>query len=264
MRVLVVVVATALFGLVTVVPGASAQAGFTGFEASSTGLISEEGFITVGTTLECATATSGVFVTATLEQQTAEGTATAFGSAGHQAGGALCTPTGSPLAVGFSASSPISLEPGPALISMEACLDGECLSIQRTIELRSARRSIAAALPPEPRNVFDFRVSSRVVLETTGVVTVGVAVSCGSVRGPSISGTLTQRHGKRLAEATVSELIIGGCGGLHPLPVSFVPVEGSDPFEPRRARISLEVCAGPTGDFECATIDGRIKLVEAE
>jgi hypothetical protein len=264
MRVLAIAVATALVGLVALVPGATAQTSFTGFEPSSTGLISEEGFITVGTTLECATEMRGAFVLATLEQQTAEGTATAFGSAGHQAAGPLCAPTGSPLAVGFSPTSPVAFEPGPALISMEACLEGECISIQRMIELRSARRSIAAALPPEPRSVFDFRVSSRAVLETTGVVTVGVAVSCGSVRGPGISGTLTQRHGKRLAEATANELILGGCGGLHPLPLSFIPVEGSDPFEPRGARISLTVCAGPTGDFECATIEGHIKLVEAE
>ena len=102
MRVLAIAVATALVGLVALVPGATAQTSFTGFEPSSTGLISEEGFITVGTTLECATEMRGAFVLATLEQQTAEGTATAFGSAGQQAAGSLCAPTGSPLAVGFS------------------------------------------------------------------------------------------------------------------------------------------------------------------
>ena len=57
MRVLVLLVTAALVGLVTLVPGASAQTGFTGFEASSTGLISEEGFVNLGTTFECATAT---------------------------------------------------------------------------------------------------------------------------------------------------------------------------------------------------------------
>jgi hypothetical protein len=263
MRVLVVVVVTALAGLVTLVPGASAQTGFTGFEASSTGLISEEGFVTLGTTFECATATSGATVSATLEQENAAGTSTAFAFAGRQAGGALCAPGGSPLALGFGASVP-PFEPGPAVVSMEACVGAECKTVQQTVRLRDGGRTIHASLPPDPRSLFQFGVTSRAVLETTGVVTVGTAVSCGSVSGPSFSGTLEQRRGRTIAEATATDFILGGCGAaVHPLPVSFIPVTDSVPFKPGPARISLTVCAGRAGDFECGTVDGRIRLVKA-
>jgi hypothetical protein len=265
MRVLVVFVTTALVGLVTVAPGASAQTGFTGFEASSTGLISEEGFVSLGTTFECATARLGATVSATLEQQHAAGTSTAFAFGGHQPGGGFCAPAGAPLALGFGLPSGPPFERGTAVLSMQACVGAECRTAQQTVKLRDGGRTIEASLPPDAQSVLAFGVPSTAVLETTGVVTVGTAVSCASVSGPGFSGTLEQRHGSMIAKATAADFLLGGCGArLHPLPVSFIPVADSVAFKPGRARISLTVCAGRVGDYDCATVDGRMKLVKAK
>ena len=264
MRALVVFVATALVGLVMLVPGASAQTGFTGFEASSTGLISEEGFVNLGTTFECASATSGAIVSATLEQQQAAGTSTGFAFGGHQPEGGFCAPGGAPLALGFGLSSGPPFKPGPAVLSLQACVGAECRTAQQTVKLRDGGRTIEALLPPDAQSVLAFGVPSTAVLETTGVVTVGTAVNCASVSGPGFFGTLEQRHGRKIAQATAADFILGGCGGLAPLPVSYIPVADSVAFKPGHATISLTVCAGRAGDFDCGTVEGRIKLVKAK
>src|SRR5215207_8892670 len=103
MRPPVSLLATAVIGLLVPVSAASAQTVFTGFEASSTGLISEEGFVNLGTTFECAAPSSGASVSATLEQDNSAGTSTAFAFGGRQPEGGLCAPGGSPLALGFPA-----------------------------------------------------------------------------------------------------------------------------------------------------------------
>jgi hypothetical protein len=263
MRILVVLVTAVVVSLGAAVPGASAQAEFTGFQVSSTGLISEEGFVYLGTTVECAVATNGALVSATLEQRHAGGTSTTSAFAGRQAGGALCAPGGSPLAVGFGAPE-LPFEPGRAVLSAQACVGTECKTVQQTVRLKSGGPTLEAPLPPGAQSVFSFGVPSKAVLETSGVVTVGTATACGSVSGPSFSGTLEQRRGRRIASATARDFLLGACGTLSPVPVSFVPVAGSATFKPGPATISLTVCAGRAGDFDCATVDGRIKLVRAK
>jgi hypothetical protein len=265
MRVLVSLLTTAVIGLFAFVPGASAQTVFTGFEPSSTGLISAEGFVNLGTTFECTTPTSGATVSATLEQENAAGTSAAFAFGGHQPEGGLCAPGGSPLALGFGLPSGPPFQPGTAALSAEACVGAECMTTQQAVELRDGGRTIEAPLPAEPRSLFEFGVASKAVLETTGVITVGTAVSCGSVSGPAFFGTLEQRQGKRIAEATASDFLLGGCGAtLHPLPVSFIPTADSVAFKARKVRISLTVCAGGTSAEECGTVERRIKLVDAQ
>jgi hypothetical protein len=264
-RSVVSLLTVAVIGLWAFVPGASAQTVFTGFEASSTGLISEEGFVNLGTTFECATPSSGASVSAILEQDSAAGTSTAFAFGGRQPEGGLCTPGGSPLALGFPAPSGPPFEPGTATLSMDACVGAECTTLEQTVELRDGGRTIEAPLSPDPRSLFEFGVASKAVLEPTGVVTVGTAVSCGSVSGPAFFGTLEQRQGKTIAEAAADDFLLGGCGAdLHPLPVSFIPAADSVAFKARRAQISLTVCAGGTSAEECGTVEARIKIVDAE
>jgi hypothetical protein len=263
MRILLVVVIAVVVGLGSAVPGASAQTGFTGFQASSTGIISEEGFVYLGTTFECAVATNGALVSATLEQRRAGGTSTAFAFGGRQASGALCAPGGSPLALGFGAPEGLPFKPGRAVLSAQACVGTECKTVQQTVRLKNGGRTLEAPLAPGGQSVGSFGVPSKAVLETSGVVTVGTATDCASVSGPSFSGTLDQRRGRRIATATAADFLLGACGALSPLPVSFMPAAGSAAFKPGPATISLTVCAGRAGDFECATVDGRVKLVRA-
>jgi hypothetical protein len=265
MRVLFGFITAALACLVIAVPGASAQTGFTGFEASSTGLISEEGFVNLGTTFECTTATSGATVSATLEQEHAAGTSTAITFGGHQPEGGFCAPGGAPLALGFGQPSGPPFTRGPAALSMQACVGAECRTVRQIVNLRDGGRTIDASLLPDAQSLPAFGVVSKAVLERTGVVTVGTAVSCFSVSGPSFSGTLEQRRGRRIAQATATDFLLGGCSGRpQPLPVTFIPAAESVAFKPRRATISLTVCAGRAGDYECGTLDGRIKLVKAK
>jgi hypothetical protein len=85
------------------------------------------------------------------------------------------------------------------------------------------------------------------------------------VKGPSLFGTLEQRRGKKIAAATASDFSLAGCGGgLEPFPAAFIPVDGSSAFKPGPATISLGVCAGRAADYDCATLDGRVKLVKAK
>lgn len=263
MRVLIAVLATALAGLVIAAPGASAQTGLTGVEASSTGLISDEGFVSLGTTLECAVPTSGATLSATLEQENSGGTSSAFGFGGHDVLDSFCEPGGSPMAIAFGSPEP-RFTRGPAVVSMEGCAGGECLTGEQTVLLRDGGRTVHASVPADAQSLLELGVSSRAVLETSGIVTVGTVIECASVSGPAFSGTLEQRQGKQLAEATVSAFILGGCGGLHPEALSFTPVAGSPAFEPRKARLSLTACAGPAGADECAVVDARLKLIDAD
>jgi hypothetical protein len=263
MRLPAAILATALAGLAIAVPGASAQTALTGFEASSTGLISDEGFVTLGTTFECAVATGGATVSATLEQENAGGTSSSGAFGGRDVLDSFCEPGGSPLAIAFGSADP-AFKRGPASVSMEGCAGGGCMTSEQTIQLRDGGRTIHAPVPAGAQSLFDLAVSSRAVLETTGVVTVGTAIDCGSVSGPAFSGTLEQRQGKGLAEATVSAFILGGCGTLHPEGLSFTPVADSPVFEPRKATLSLTACAGPTGAEECATLETRLRLVAAD
>jgi hypothetical protein len=266
MRVLVVVVTAAAAVLGAAVPGAAAQTGFTGFEASSTGLISEEGFVTLGTAFECATETNGATVWATLEQQHAAGTSTASTSGGvYRPNGGSCAPGGAPLALGFAFTEGPRFAPGRATLTAQACVGSECERVRQTVELRDGGRTLAAPVPPGAQSLAAFGVVSTAVLETSGAVTVGSSVSCAAVKGPSLSGTLEQRRGKRIAAATASDFSLAGCGGgLAPFPASFIPVDGSEAFKPGPATISVGVCAGRTADFDCATLDGRIRLVKAK
>jgi hypothetical protein len=156
MRILVVAVTAVVVGLGAAVPGASAQTGFTGFQASSTGLISEEGFVNLGTTFECAVATNGALVCATLEQRHAGGTSTAFAFGGRLAYGALCAPGGSPLALGFGAPEGLPFKPGRAVLSAEACVATECKTVQQTVKLRDGGRTLEAPLPPGGQSVGSF------------------------------------------------------------------------------------------------------------
>jgi len=126
------------------VPGAAAQAGFTGFQASSTGLISEEGFVSLGTTVGCAVATNGALVSATLEQRRAGGTSTASAFAGRQAGGALCAPGGSPLALGFGAPEGRPFKPGRAVLSAQACVGKSCSTADGASKKASAYGPVGA------------------------------------------------------------------------------------------------------------------------
>ena len=136
--------------------------------------------------------------------------------------------------------------------------------MQQTVKLRDGGRTSEASLPPDAESLPAFGVS-KAVLERTGVVTVGTTVSCFSLNGPAFSGTLRQRHGHRIAQATATGFLLGGCGGHpQPLPVTFIPAADSVEFKPRRATISLTVCAGRAGDDECGTLDGRVELVKAK
>ena len=258
MHVRAAIFAAALTALVIAAPSAWAQTGITGIEASSIGLISDEGFVTLGTTLECPVATGEATVTATLEQ----GTASAFGFGGRDVLDSFCQPGGAPMALAFGSSDP-PFTRGPADVSMEACAGGGCMSSEQTVQLRDGGRTEDASVPAGSQSLSQFGVSSKAVLESSGVVTLGTVVDCSSVSGPSFSGTLEQRRGKRLAEDTTSAFILGGCGGAGPVALSFTPIAGSPAFESRHARLSLTVCAGPAGDFDCATVDTRVKLVSA-
>ncbi|HEX6651678.1 MAG TPA: hypothetical protein VF072_02960 [Thermoleophilaceae bacterium] len=262
MRVRAAILAAAVTVLATAAPGASAQTGITGIEASSTGLISDEGFVTLGTTLECPVATGGATVSATLEQQHSGGTSSAFAFGGRDVLDSFCDPGGSPMALAFGSSDP-PFTRGPADVSMEGCAGGGCLSTEQTVQLRDGGRTVDASVPAGSQSLSQFGVSSRAVLESSGVVTLGTVVDCSSVSGPSFSGTLEQGKGKKLAEATTSAFILGGCGGSGPVALSFTPNAGSPAFDPRHARLSLTVCAGPAGDFDCATVDTRLKLISA-
>ena len=137
--------------------------------------------------------------------------------------------------------------------------------MQQTVRLRDGGRTIEASLPSDAQSLPAFGVVSKAVLETTGVVTVGTAVTCFSLNGPAFFGTLRQRHGHSIAQATAIDFLLGGCGGRsQPLPVTFIPAADSVAFKPRRATISLTVCAGRAGDDECGTLDSRIELVKAK
>jgi hypothetical protein len=260
MRVLLASLATVLAGLAIVASGASAQVGFTGLEASSTGLISDEGFVTLGTTLECAVSTPGATLVATLEQQNRDGTASSGAFGGRDVLDSQCEPGRSPLALAFGSSDPAFMR-GPASVAMEGCVGGECLVREQTVQLRDGGRTVHAAVPAGAQSLLALGVSTRAVLEDTGVVTIGTVIDCASVSGPAFTGTLEQRQGKTRARATVSAFILGGCGGLHPEALSLTPVEGSPPFDARKATLSLTACAGPAGADECATLDTNVKLV---
>jgi hypothetical protein len=259
MRVRVVLLAILL--AVLAAPGASAQTPFGSLDVSSKGLIDDNGFVTIGTIVDC-DLDAGLFplLEGTLVQRRGQQTSetTVF-----QRLPGFCAGEPRPLPIAFTAGG---FKPGPAVVSVTACSAGGCATFEERITLhRAGENVVLAAGDPPPLSVLEFEVASTGMIDTQGFITVGTVLSCLGVGTASVSADLVQQTGQRTATATGTRTELGVCfGGPTPIAVGLAPSPGSAPFKPGKARIELRACAGGSGFSECRTIETTIKLRKAD